>query len=107
MLCLCRQPGRFTRRLGCLTLAFFRPFRLPLITPLREHHQLLLNSGDLRRGLLPLSRKGVEFATGGREFGLDLSQIPDRRLVLVPLSPQLILGRRRLGQLRAEVTCGD
>src|SRR3954469_10981507 len=39
--------------LGCLTLAFFRPFRLPLVTPLREHHQLLLNSSDLRRGSVP------------------------------------------------------
>src|SRR5215207_10850451 len=84
----------FARRLGPPDASLFRYFRLLLVTPLREHHQLLLNSGDLRRGPLPLSRKGVEFAPSGHEFGLDLSQIPDRRLVLVPLSPQLILGRR-------------
>ena len=51
VLCLCCQPRRFARRLG-LTLAFFDPFALPLVTPLREHHQLLLNSGGLRRGSL-------------------------------------------------------
>jgi hypothetical protein len=33
----------------------------------------------LRRGLLPLSRKGVEFAPSGHEFGLELSQISTMR----------------------------
>src|SRR3954469_25658622 len=61
VLCLWRQPRRFARRLGRLTLAFFRPFRLPLVTPLREHHQLLLNSGYLRRGSLPFLSQGIEF----------------------------------------------
>src|SRR4051794_38776476 len=79
VLCLCCQPSRFTRRLGCLTLAFFRPFRLPLVTPLREHHQFLLNSSDLRRGSVPFLSQGIEFTAGGHEFGLDLSQVPDRR----------------------------
>src|SRR5829696_7301194 len=78
----------FARRLGPWDAPLFRPFRLPLVTPLREHDQLLLNSGDLRRGLLPLSRKGVEFAPSGHEFGLDLSQISSRRLLLVPLGQQ-------------------
>src|SRR5215213_6897038 len=92
VLCLRGQPSRFTRRLGRLTLAFFRPFRLPLVTPLREHHQLLLNSGYLRRGSLPFLSQGIEFTTGGHELGLDLGEIPDRRLLLVPLGPKLILG---------------
>jgi hypothetical protein len=92
VLCLPCQPSRFARPLGRLNLAFFRPFRLLLVTPLREHHQLLLNSGYLRRGSLPFVSKGFEFAAGRRQFGLDLDQIPGRCLLLVQLGPKLILG---------------
>ena len=84
----------FARRLRPSDTRLFRYFRLLLVTPLREHHQFLLNSRNLRRGSLPFVSQGVEFATGGHEFGLDLGEIPDRRLVLVPLGPKLILSRR-------------
>src|SRR5215213_4411645 len=66
----------FARRLGPPDAPLFRYFRLLLFTPLREHHQLLLNSGDLRRGSLPFLSQDFEFALGGRQFGLDPSEIP-------------------------------
>src|SRR3954447_20033502 len=85
VLCLCCQPSRFTRRLGCLNLAFFRPFRLLLVAPLREHHQLLLSRRNLRPRLLALMSKDIEVFAGRGQLGLDLSQIASRRLLLVPL----------------------
>ena len=62
--------------------------------PLREHDQLLPSGSDLRRDLLPLLSQGFEFATGGHEFGLDLGEMLDCRLLAVPLGPKLILVRR-------------
>ena len=61
--------------------------------PLGQESHLLLNSGHLRRGALPPLSHGFEFAAGRHELGLGLGEIPDRRLLLVPLGPKLILGR--------------
>jgi hypothetical protein len=57
---------RFTRRLGCANAPLFGRFRLLRVTPLCEHHQLLLNSRNLRLGLLPLLSKGFELLVRGR-----------------------------------------
>src|SRR5215213_9741048 len=84
----------FARRLGPSDAPLFRCFRLLLVTPFREHDQVLSNGSDLRGRLLPLLSKGFEFAPSGHEFGLDLGEIPDRCLVLVPLGPKLIRGSR-------------
>src|SRR5215207_1786491 len=97
VLCLPCQPSRFARPLGHLNLAFFRPFRLPLVTPLREHHQLLLSSRNLRPRLLALMSKDVEVFASRGQLGLDLSQISSRHLLLVPLGQQLILTGFQLG----------
>src|SRR5215207_313549 len=82
----------FARRLGPSDAPLFRYFRLLLVAPFREHDQVLPNGSDLSRRLLPLMSKDVEIFAGGREFRLDLGEIPDCRLLLVPLGQQLILG---------------
>src|SRR5215207_5137558 len=84
----------FARRLGPSDTPRFGHFRLLLVTPFREHDQVLPNGSDLSRRLLPLMSKGFEFAPRGHEFSLDLGEIPECRLLLVPLGPKLILGRR-------------
>src|SRR3954469_5938114 len=84
----------------------FRRFRPPVLQPLREPRQLLLNSSYLRLVLLPPLRKGSDLLPGGRELGLELGEISPRFLLLVSLGQKLILGRLRLGQLRAEIALG-
>ena len=54
----------------------------------------MLSCSDLRPGLLPLLSQGFEFASSRCQFGLDLGEIFDCRLLAVPLGPKLILVRR-------------
>ena len=85
------------RRLACrlrhTNFARLRSSRLLIVQPLHKCRQVLLNRSHLGLGLLPPLCKSRNLLTGGGEFGLDLSQIPDRRLLLFPLGPKLILGR--------------
>jgi hypothetical protein len=52
----------------------------------------LPSGSDLRRRLLPFLSQAFEFASAGRQFGLDLGEVADCSLMLAVLSHKPILG---------------
>ena len=71
--------GGFGRRFGDALL--IRPFR-PAIEHFREPGSVLVTGRGLRLGMLALLRQRLKFGAGGRDLGLQLDQIADRRPVL-------------------------
>src|SRR3954468_15589473 len=90
--------GGFAHRFGDPLL--IRPVRLT-IEQLREPGPVLLAGRGLRLGMLALLR--LKFGAGGRDLGMQLDQIADRRPVLGSLGQELILVGSEMGQLGAEI----
>jgi hypothetical protein len=53
--------------------------------------------------MLALLRQRLKFGAGGRDLGMQLDQIADRRPVLGALGQELILAGSEMGQLGAEI----
>src|SRR5215211_3967637 len=83
-----------------------KPFGPPAFQPLGQLGPVLLSSSDLCRGLLPPVSKSCELLSGGHQLGLELDQISNGRLLLVPLGQELVLTGFQLGQLLPEPPFG-
>src|SRR5215207_5781048 len=80
-----------------------RPFGPPAFQPLGQLGPVLLNSSDLRRGLLSPVSQSCKLLSGGHQLGLELGEIPHCLLLLLPLGQELILTGFQLGQLGTKI----